>query len=205
MRECGRSMVEMLGVLAIIGVLSVSAIAGYSKAMMKYKLNKQAEQLNTLLNVMYRYKSAWKGIKEYIFLTPYLIKMGEISEDMIHPDDTNYIYDVFGNQIALRNNDDPAWNKIKLNYYISNKESFELCQNIMQTALAYRYELYAAGVYTYAGETSSGGSEYFYGSNYCRSAVKCLKDLSLNDIYRLCHVCKEDEQTCLFQFLWKMK
>ena len=38
----GRSMVEMLGVLAIIGVLSVGAIAGYSKAMMKYKLNKQA-------------------------------------------------------------------------------------------------------------------------------------------------------------------
>ena len=38
----GRSMVEMLGVLANIGVLSVGAIAGYSKAMMKYKLNKQA-------------------------------------------------------------------------------------------------------------------------------------------------------------------
>ena len=31
----GRSMVEMLGVLAIIGVLSVGAIAGYSKAMME--------------------------------------------------------------------------------------------------------------------------------------------------------------------------
>ena len=33
--SAGRSMVEMLGVLAIIGVLSVGAIAGYSKAMMK--------------------------------------------------------------------------------------------------------------------------------------------------------------------------
>ena len=29
----GRSMIEMLGVLAIIGVLSVGGIAGYSKAM----------------------------------------------------------------------------------------------------------------------------------------------------------------------------
>ena len=38
--QSGRSMVEMLGVLAIIGVLSVGAISGYSKAMMKYKLNK---------------------------------------------------------------------------------------------------------------------------------------------------------------------
>ena len=37
--QSGRSMVEMLGVLAIIGVLSVGGIAGYSKAMLKYKLN----------------------------------------------------------------------------------------------------------------------------------------------------------------------
>ena len=36
----GRSMIEMLGVLAIIGVLSVGGIAGYSKAMEKFKINK---------------------------------------------------------------------------------------------------------------------------------------------------------------------
>ena len=40
MNQKGRSMVEMLGVLAIVGVLSVGAIAGYSKAMFKYKINK---------------------------------------------------------------------------------------------------------------------------------------------------------------------
>lgn len=38
--QSGRSMIEMLGVLAIIGVLSVGGIAGYSKAMYKYKLTK---------------------------------------------------------------------------------------------------------------------------------------------------------------------
>ena len=52
----GRSMVEMLGVLAIIGVLSVGAIAGYGKAMFKYKLNKQTEQLNQVIGAMVRYK-----------------------------------------------------------------------------------------------------------------------------------------------------
>ena len=46
----GRSMVEMLGVLAIIGVLSVGAIAGYSKAMTKYKLNQHAVAVNMLIN-----------------------------------------------------------------------------------------------------------------------------------------------------------
>ena len=200
----GRSMVEMLGVLAIIGVLSVGAIAGYSKAMMKYKLNKQTEQLNTLLTVMTRYKNEWKGIHEYIFLTPYFIKLGEIPENMIK-ENSDYLYDVFGNQIALRNNSDLAWNKIKINYYISNKESFELCQNVMQTAKEFKYELYSAGVYAYAGENSSGGSEYLYGDSYCENSKKCLKDLSLNDIYRLCQVCEEDNQTCLFQFLWMIE
>ncbi len=42
----GRSMVEMLGVLAIIGVLSIGGIAGYSKAMFKYKMNKTLDVLS---------------------------------------------------------------------------------------------------------------------------------------------------------------
>lgn len=37
--ESGRSMVEMLGVLAIMGVLSVGSIAGYQYAMNKYRAN----------------------------------------------------------------------------------------------------------------------------------------------------------------------
>ena len=42
-------MVEMLGVLAIIGVLSVGGISGYSKAMAKYKLTKAQDQISMLL------------------------------------------------------------------------------------------------------------------------------------------------------------
>ena len=44
----GRSMVEMLGVLAIIGVLSVGAIAGYQKAMFKHKINKTIQEISLL-------------------------------------------------------------------------------------------------------------------------------------------------------------
>jgi len=47
--ETGRSMIEMLGVLAIIGVLSVGGIAGYSKAMMQYKINKTADQVSQVV------------------------------------------------------------------------------------------------------------------------------------------------------------
>ena len=45
----GRSMVEMLGVLAIIGVLSAGGLAGYSKAMFKHKLNNTMDQITMLV------------------------------------------------------------------------------------------------------------------------------------------------------------
>ena len=48
--QCGRSMIEMLGVLAIIGVLSVGGIAGYSKAMTKWKINKAIDEVNTIVS-----------------------------------------------------------------------------------------------------------------------------------------------------------
>lgn len=47
--QSGRSMIEMLGVLAIIGVLSVGGIAGYSKAMSKYRTNKVLDQVSMLI------------------------------------------------------------------------------------------------------------------------------------------------------------
>lgn len=56
--SAGRSMVEMLSVLAIIGVLSIGAISGYSKAMMRYKLNKQTEQVSQLLANLFTTVSA---------------------------------------------------------------------------------------------------------------------------------------------------
>lgn len=43
--QLGRSMVEMLGVLAIIGVLSVGGIAGYRYAMIQHKVNQLFEDI----------------------------------------------------------------------------------------------------------------------------------------------------------------
>ena len=44
--EHGRSMVEILGVLAIIGVLSIGGIQGYTYAMNKYKVNQTLNDIN---------------------------------------------------------------------------------------------------------------------------------------------------------------
>ena len=48
--EKGRSMIEMLGVLAIIGVLSVGGLAGYNMAMQKIRINKFLEETVLLYN-----------------------------------------------------------------------------------------------------------------------------------------------------------
>ena len=42
----GRSMIEMLGVLAIIGVLSIAAVAGYRFALLKFRANEVTNELN---------------------------------------------------------------------------------------------------------------------------------------------------------------
>ncbi len=46
--DSGRSMVEMLGTLAVIGVLSITGVMGYKYAMNKYQVNKIANELNVL-------------------------------------------------------------------------------------------------------------------------------------------------------------
>ena len=63
--EQGRSMIEMLGVLAIVGVLSVGGIAGYSKAMNKFKANKVIDQVNMLstnIRTMYSSQRSYAGL-----------------------------------------------------------------------------------------------------------------------------------------------
>ena len=63
--ENGRSMIEMLGVLAIIGVLSVGGIAGYSKAMNKFKTNKVADNVSMLvanIKTMYAQQKTYTGL-----------------------------------------------------------------------------------------------------------------------------------------------
>lgn len=63
--ESGRSMIEMLGVLAIIGVLSVGGIAGYSKAMNKFKTNKIADNVSMLvanIKTLYAQQNTYAGL-----------------------------------------------------------------------------------------------------------------------------------------------
>ena len=93
----GRSMVEMLGVLAIIGVLSVGSIAGYSKAMYKYKINKFTDQMT---NIIANIRTAYSTQKTTNGLNNENIKkMGLVPDDMYKSSDPYSIRHFWGGTI----------------------------------------------------------------------------------------------------------
>lgn len=100
--QSGRSMVEMLGVLAIIGVLSVGGIAGYSKAMAKFKTSKALDQVSTTVaNV----RTLYSGQPNYSGLTTEIaIKMGAIGAEMLSgqsPTSASTAYNAFNGSVTI--------------------------------------------------------------------------------------------------------
>lgn len=71
-------MIEMLGVLAIIAVLTVGGIAGYSKAMTQFKVNKIIAETNQLIAAAHEYASKDKSFS----ITPYVYKNKEMREPL---------------------------------------------------------------------------------------------------------------------------
>ena len=79
--QSGRSMIEMLGVLAIIGVLSVGGIAGYSKAMNKFKTNKVADNVAmivTNIRTLYAQQQNYNGLNNKT-----AVEMGVVPDELI--------------------------------------------------------------------------------------------------------------------------
>ena len=97
--ENGRSMVEMLGVLAIIGVLSVGGIAGYSKAMNKYKINKTTDQISMLVANI---RTLFSSQGNYDGLTNQQAKkFGVVPNDMYTKVSSDDITNAFGGDVTI--------------------------------------------------------------------------------------------------------
>ncbi len=98
--ESGRSMIEMLGVLAIIGVLSVGGIAGYSKAMMQFKINKSINQVSEIVanvRTLYAQQKTCEGLNISTALS-----MGAIPDDLSTIVSGSYsVSNIFGGYIDV--------------------------------------------------------------------------------------------------------
>ena len=197
----GRSMVEMLGVLAIIGVLSVGAIAGYGKAMFKYKLNKQTEQLNQVIGAMVRYKSslmlnpasADAPASDYE-LVPILKKLGEVPKEMYTTDD-RYIKDSFDTKYQIYHRNTVKSISLRTLDLGRNDNSFQICKNLYLIAKEWHKELNAIWVVAYKGDTFSSKGCYL-GDNSSHqgcSRDRYIKDMKLTDLDDICRTAAEEQ------------
>ena len=100
--QSGRSMVEMLGVLAIIGVLSVGGIAGYSKAMAKFKLSKAMDQVTTIVTNI---RTLYASQPSYSDLTTEVaIRIGAIPTEMLNgvsPTSATAVYNAYSGKVDV--------------------------------------------------------------------------------------------------------
>jgi prepilin-type N-terminal cleavage/methylation domain-containing protein len=89
--QSGRSMIEMLGVLAIVGILSAGGIAGYSMAMAQYKTNLLIERVQLIVT---RARTIYKNGNYTGISNQNLIDSGKLSaKDLENP---------FGGNLTVR-------------------------------------------------------------------------------------------------------
>ena len=211
----GRSMVEMLGVLAIIGVLSVGAIAGYSKAMFKYKLNQHAQAVNMLINNVLSIKDKLQYNKnDRTHYGTLLYKMNLLPDGIKYINNTSLQDNWFKNNIVV------DYDNVK--YTTSNgtevqnnfgdiafqvpptAQGAEICRNIVIAAKENAANLWLVETYKSFNDTSSANGTYIghlYGDAYCSASNECLRDLDLNKVSNLCNAC--NERACTLYVLWK--
>ena len=182
--QSGRSMVEMLGVLAIIGVLSVGAIAGYSKAMMKYKLNKQSEQLTQILFSLEHYREMLGRDRNNIAINSSIVtlltKLNAIPLEMIRPN-SDYIYDIFGNEIVLAyygNAESPLDSYTLAVTYQPDQQ--DVCNNVFEFIKNNSAKLSIAGV-----KIQNSGA---FASPIVNATT--INQITKSDIYDYCALCK---------------
>ena len=119
--ENGRSMIEMLGVLAIIGVLSVGGITGYSKAMEKFKINKTIQQITEIaanIQTLYMQQKNFSGLT-----TETAVQMGVVPDEL----GTSFYYGstvithAFGESVYIERTWIP--NYFQITFWSMNKEA----------------------------------------------------------------------------------
>ena len=199
--QIGRSMIEMLGVLASAGILSVSGIAGYSKAMYKYKVNKLTEEFVLFLNDFLYFKTSLLETENSGTNLATILNSLKIIPETWSIDGV-YIYDSTSRQIRpfIRNK-----NKfiaidygLKLNQKDSapNAETRLLCQNIWLNII----KLYDENIYT-AFIWRGSGNDYTlecFGKNFCDNINRrCISDVTVSDISNACASCLEENKCTL--------
>ncbi len=191
--EKGRSMIEMLGVLAIIGVLSIGGIAGYSKAMEKWKINKTVGEYSMFAANVIRHIDEFNRLNTTVNQYPVVdvVKALGLVPETWEKMNTQDVRDTWGNQVGIFVRSGHLQLEI-----IQGKEngisSRKFCEAMLRDfAQPLSNVLYMARFMRW----TSNSDSYYYGNAYCAEDKKCLRDLTNADINQICNSCVNDENT----------
>ncbi len=207
--ECGRSMIEMLGVLAIVGILSVGGIAGFSKAMAKYKFDRSLATYSLFIQDVMKYQKDWDRAYYKVFNTPngqywlrdLIVQAGlkpdrwQLNEDKCFTDEAGgrQCVDARGlNQIEFQYSFGPADN-------VKDNERNRRCVAIISEIIRPLDNLYTLTFWR--GKVHFG--DVLYGKSYCSENVVCLDDLSFGEIYDQCTACSKRNSSCAIVYVLK--
>lgn len=187
--ENGRSMIEMLGVLAIIGVLSVGGIAGYSKAMLMWHSNMQRNSLNELLHNMLSIKSNLDQTMPWQHFAGIIDAMGYTPEGLTLVNNDNAFMDKDGNLLDVQYGIDNTNGGLIYRLYIflgQQSENYTMsardyCHNVALISQSVINDLQGIYVY-YLGEKD--GKDYSE-ANWLFKPQN-LKKMKIEDIHNAC-------------------
>ena len=206
--SAGRSMVEMLGVLAIIGVLSVGAIAGYSKAMMKYKLNQYSQAISMLINNVLQIKGQLQhGANTVTNYATLLHKLKLLPDGIMYDSSSEDLHDRwFKNNILIIYNNSQYTGAdgniyqndmgfIRLNFSPASAQGSKVCHTAVTVIKENADNIEYMELLQY--NNDDGSSEY---SGWI--LPKELQHITLNRIDQLCNQCS-DYEVCGLLVAWK--
>ncbi len=197
--EFGRSMIEMLGVLAIVGVLSAGGIAGYSKAMMTYRMNLLVEDYIYFINGCLQSLDTILKSKEY-HVAQFLNKLNVVpdswtvkgttfydrNEHIIFP----YLVKELYIEYALNRTDEAL-----------TSDNIRFCKKLWNDVVRpYSDVIYR--VFLFSGNSPNAGTRFYYGNKFCGKNRPCLFSITLTEIDSECSSCVEDGR-CVFNFTFK--
>ncbi len=198
--QFGRSMLEMLGVLAIIGVLSVGGIAGYSKAMEKFKVNKLISEYNMLIFGLLEHQNNFsvpensQNINETILALNLVPSTWKINNEM-------YMEDSYGNFMFARIDHSSVFVRryafvLDLNLggvsldandnEISDNFPEKLCTEFFQNIVVPMHSVLEGG---YVYKTNMDMKYRRYGDAFCGNGRLCIRDMTVSDIKNECSSC----------------
>ncbi len=200
--ECGRSMIEMLGVLSIVGILSVGGIAGFSKAMAKYKFDRSLTTYAMFIQDVMKYQKDWNrayySVNEnaggQYNLRSLIIQTG-LKPDSWKTSGSLYLIDESN---AMHFIDARGNNNIEFQYnfgdrqIINNSERNRRCVIIISEIIKPLNNL--KYITFWRGNVKFGDT--ILGRHYCQENAICLDNLTLGEIYDQCTACSRNDSSC---------